>query len=397
LGGRNGTLVDGSYIQECELEPLHEVRFGDTLFKFVESGAERYLAFAADGTLAGDDEEGFSSRFRLLGGHQMHQLSDELGRIAGTSLYVLLLGEKGTGKEVAARELHRASGRKGAFCAVNCAAIPSHLLESELFGYRRGAFSGADKDKPGIVKAADGGTLFLDEIGDMPHEAQAKLLRVLQSREVFPLGATAPERADVRVVSATHRDLPKLVQADRFRADLYARLAEHVVRLPPLRERKEDVCYLAEHFLRLHGGGHLQLTFPFRVALLHYDWPFNVRELESCIKRAIALADADEVDTHHLPEPITEHMRQYGVRPGAPPPSSPPLGMAPDAAIRFLAEVARKAPPTDRELRELLQQHGGNVAAVGRVFGKERMQVHRWMKRYGIRADEYRTDGESGP
>jgi len=165
----------------------------------------------------------------------------------------VILGETGTGKEVAARGIHRASGRRGSFQAINCAAIPPSLLESELFGYRRGAFSGADRDKPGLIKLADGGTLFLDEIGDMPLDAQAKLLRVLQAREVFPLGATTAEHVNIRVACATHRDLNRLVKEGKFRGDLFARLNEHVVRLPPLRERKEDVYQLARSFTARYG------------------------------------------------------------------------------------------------------------------------------------------------
>ncbi len=244
----------------------------------------------------------------------MDAIAAELERVAPTLLSCVLLGESGTGKEVAALELHRASGRRGAFHAINCAAIPYALLESELFGYRRGAFSGADRDKPGLVKLADGGTLFLDEIGDMPLEAQAKLLRVLQSREVFPLGATAPERVNVRVVCATHRDLRQSVGEGKFRGDLFARLGEYCLVLPPLRDRKEDVYQLARHFGARYAGRDITLSFSFVVALLHHDWPFNVRELESCMKRAVALADGDVLDTAQLPDSIATRMREYGVR-----------------------------------------------------------------------------------
>jgi transcriptional regulator with PAS, ATPase and Fis domain len=260
LGSRNGTMVDGTFVTgPVELEHSHEIRVGDAIFKFVDAAAERYTRYRLDGEVRGE------RRAKLLrelgGGWQMDHLASELERIAPTQLSCLLLGETGTGKDVAARAIHRISGRRGSIQAINCAAIPHNLLESELFGYRRGAFSGADRDKPGIVKLADGGTLFLDEIGDMPHEAQVKLLRVLQAREVFPLGATSPEYVDIRVVCATHRNLRQLVDEGKFRGDLYARINEHVVRLPPLRERKEDLFQLARVFAGRYGRPNLGFSF----------------------------------------------------------------------------------------------------------------------------------------
>ena len=313
-----------------------------------------------------------------------------------------------------AHQLHEWSGRRGAFQAVNCAAIPANLLESELFGYKRGAFSGADRDKIGIVRAADGGTLFLDEIGDMPAEAQAKLLRVIQSKEVVPIGATQPERVDVRIVCATHRDLHKLQQAGTFRGDLYARLNEYAMLLPPLRERKEDVYALCRAMLVRHGRPELGLTFPYMTGLLHYDYPFNVRELEAFIKRACALCDGGALDAQHLPDEIKELMQRYAVRkaPGTGEAAKPARvdgsshrhathDGAPSPQDTGASRVAHAPPgppahheplrvPTEQELRALLTHHRGNVAAVGRELGKERMQVHRWMKRYGIDVNEFR-------
>ena len=289
LGSRNGTMVGGRFITEVELQPNDEIRIGDAIFKFVREGAERFVGYRMDGQVAGARRA--QRLTELIGGAQMDQIAADIERIAPTELSSVVLGETGTGKEVVARGLHRLSGRKGSLQAINCAAIPPNLLESELFGYRRGAFSGADRDKPGLIKLADGGTLFLDEIGDMPLDAQAKLLRVLQSREVFPLGATTAERVDIRVVCATHRDLYQYVREGKFRGDLFARLNEHVVRLPPLRERKEDVYQLALAFGARYGRPDIRFTFSFMVALLHHEWPFNVRELESCIKRGVALTE----------------------------------------------------------------------------------------------------------
>ena len=398
MGSRNGTMVDGSYVSEVELEPNHEIRVGDAMFKFVEAGADKCVGYRIDGTIAGDRRA--KAFTELVGGAQMDQVAADIERIAPTELSAVVLGETGTGKEVVARGIHRLSGRKGSLQAINCAAIPHNLLESELFGYRRGAFSGADRDKPGLIKLADNGTLFLDEIGDMPLDAQAKLLRVLQSREVFPLGATTPELVDIRVVCATHRDLYQYVKEGKFRGDLLARLNEHVVRLPPLRERKEDIFLLANSFCARYGRPSMQFSFSFLLALFHYDWPFNVRELESCIKRGVALTDGCELDTMHLPDAISEHMKGYGDRPRA---ALAPSGLAappreaagvppPSPAGGATAPPPRRGTPTEEELRQLLERHNGNIAAVGRELGKERMQVHRWLKRYSIDLSSYRSE-----
>jgi transcriptional regulator with GAF, ATPase, and Fis domain len=395
LGSRNGTMIDGAYVSEVELEPNHEIRVGDAMFKFVDAGAEKCVAYRIDGNVAGDRKA--AAFTELVGGAQMDQIAADIERIAPTELSAVVLGETGTGKEVVARGIHRFSGRKGSLQAINCAAIPHNLLESELFGYRRGAFSGADRDKPGLIKLADNGTLFLDEIGDMPLDAQAKLLRVLQSREVFPLGATTPELVDIRVVCATHRDLYQYVKEGKFRGDLLARLNEHVVRLPPLRERKEDIFLLANSFCARYGRPEMQFSFSFLVALFHYDWPFNVRELESCIKRGVALTDGDELDTMHLPDAISEHMKGYGERPRVSLPSQLPPAPYATGAIPATNQAPtlpppRRSAPTEEELRALLERHRGNIAAVGRELGKERMQVHRWLKRYNIDLAHYRVD-----
>lgn len=391
-GSRNGTLVDGRRIDTAVLEPLNEVRIGDAILKFVDKHAEAYADYRIDGSMLNGAVRRGPSDGAMVGGYQIDRIAVDLTRIAPTPLSVMLLGESGTGKEVVARELHRLSGRRGAFAAVNCAAIPATLIESELFGYKRGAFSGAERDKPGLIKSAHEGTLLLDEIGDMPLEAQAKLLRVLQAREVFPLGATAPERVDVRVICATHRDLWRLQQGGAFRQDLFARLNEYQLRLPALRDRKEDVFMLVRAFLERHGRTELSPSFGFMTAALQYDWPYNVRELEACMKRCVALSEGPVLGDQLLPAPVIEAMEEYGevtravppggaLRPGGAPADSvpPPAGAGPARGI-----------PTDVELRSLLEQHQGNVAAVGRQLGKARMQVHRWMKRYGIHVDDFR-------
>jgi transcriptional regulator with GAF, ATPase, and Fis domain len=423
LASRNGTIVDGAFVSEAFLEHNCEVRIGDALFKFVEAGGRSYSGYRFDGTMEPGATRLARQATMLLGGAQMDRIVASLEKIAPTLLSVIIKGESGTGKEVAASEVHRLSGRKGQFIAVNCAAIPASLLESELFGYRKGAFSGADRDKMGLVKAANNGTLFLDEIGDMPIEAQAKLLRVLQSREVTPVGATAAEPVDVRIVCATHRDLASLQQRGTFRGDLFARLNEYSVTLPPLRDRKEDIFLLTRAMLARHGRQDLGLSFPFLVGLFHYDWPFNVRELEACIKRAVALASGPALEAMHLPDALREAMAGYGRRESAPPAAAgPPMapgppwspgppgplpqpgrpqepswqpqgGFVPSGAPGgFAAPAAPRAQaPSEGELRALLSTHRGNVAAVGRVLGKERMQIHRWMKKYNIEIAEYRA------
>jgi len=227
----------------------------------------------------------------------------------------------------------------------------------------------------------------------MPLEAQAKLLRVLQAREVFPLGATAPERVDVRVICATHRDLWRLQQGGAFRQDLFARLNEYQLRLPALRDRKEDVFMLVRAFLARHGRAELSPSFGFMTAALQYDWPYNVRELEACMKRCVALSEGPVLGDQLLPAPVIEAMEEYGEVTRAVPPGGAlrPGGGAPAGSVPPPAGAGpARGIPTDVELRSLLEQHQGNVAAVGRQLGKARMQVHRWMKRYGIHVDDFR-------
>jgi len=379
LGSRNGVIVNGRKVQSSELLPLDELRIGDAIFKFVEEGAEELARYRIDGALPPGEKRRAQQPSALAGGQQIDAIIAEIERIAATPLSVIVRGPSGTGKEVIASELHRLSGRKGKLAAINCTALPQNLIESELFGYKRGAFSGADRDKPGLIRHADGGTLLLDEIGDMPPEAQAKLLRVLQAREVLPLGATTPEPVDVRVVAATHRDLERLQREGKFREDLFARLNEYAVELPALHERKEDVYLLTQTFLARHGGANKTPSFAFMSGLLNYDFPYNVRELEACIKRALALADGATLEPEVLPEAVQEAMSDYGKDAGA-------------RAAEPAADDEAQGAPDEPALRELLAKHQGNVAAVGRELGKARMQIHRWMKRYGVDITDYRPD-----
>ncbi|MBS99306.1 MAG: response regulator [Oceanospirillaceae bacterium] len=251
----------------------------------------------------------------------MQELFRRISKVAKTDATVLILGESGTGKELAARSIHEQSDRAGRpMICVNCAAIPDTLIESELFGHEKGAFTGANASRSGLIESADGGTLFLDEIGELPLEAQARLLRFLQEGEIRRVGAVQPRRVDVRLIAATHRDLKNLAKQGEFREDLYYRLYVMELRMPPLRERDEDIVELAQRFLdsrcRKLGTGPLQFNADAQRVMLRYSWPGNVRELENAIERAVILADGDEItadllglDTDH--QSLSDFEDQY--------------------------------------------------------------------------------------
>ncbi len=365
---RNGTFVNGRRVTKAFVDEGDEVRVGEALFKIVRDQASLYAAFPLAGVVPS------APLGALRGGWVMEGVRQDLTKMAGIDLAILVLGETGTGKELAARGLHDASGRPGRFCAVNCAAIPSALLESELFGYKRGAFTGADRDRLGLVRSAHGGTLFLDEIGDMPLDAQAKLLRMIETRQVTPVGSHVAEPVDVRIVSATHRALEQHVREGLFRADLYARICGHTIRLPPLRDRKEDLYQLARLFIERYGGAALAVTPAFMLRLCGHDWPFNVRELDSAIKRAVSLAHGS-LDESHLPVALDADKDADGA-----------LAPSSQGSPRDL-QIA----PSEQALRELLLLHRGNVAAIARQLAKDRTQIHRWLRRYGLAPDGFRS------
>jgi two-component system NtrC family response regulator len=299
----------------------------------------------------------------------MREIAKQIGRLADSDATVLLTGETGTGKEVVARAIHR-HGRRVArsFVAVNCAAIPPGLLESQLFGHVRGAFTGAIGSNPGSFRDADGGTLFLDEIGEMDPAMQAKLLRVLQDRVVTPLGGR-PAPVDVRLISATNRDLQALVRAGKFREDLFWRLGVVPLHMPPLRERLADILPLAEHFLA--GTGHT-LSAAAAARLLSHRWPGNVRELRNAMERAAALAggpviDAIDLDFLHTTAPAETDWL---------------AGDLPAAVARLEAAMIRRA----------LDAAGGNRAEAARRLNIHRQLLYEKMRRYGLEASENRTD-----
>jgi two-component system, NtrC family, response regulator HydG len=302
-------------------------------------------------------------------------------RAAPTDVTVLITGESGTGKEVFARILHERSRRaRGPFIALNCSALPSELVESELFGHLRGAFTGADRDREGLFAAANGGTLFLDEVGELALPAQAKLLRALEERRITPVGSTVETAVDVRVVAATNRALDLLEQEGRFRADLRYRLSVVQLQLPPLRERREDVPLLAAHFIahfaERHGREPLPLSEAARRALLACEWPGNVRELRNAIERAVVLAEGPVIELADLPPGVTN--------------SAAPL-RAVDAVLAELPFAEARARAVDSFERSFiaasLERHGGNVSATARALGLHRQSLQKMLRRLGLAGD----------
>jgi nitrogen regulation protein NR(I) len=330
---------------------------------------------------------------------QMQEVFKIIDKVADTPSTVLLTGESGTGKELVATALHGASGRRDKpFIKINCAAIPATLLESELFGYERGAFTGAVTSKPGRFELADGGTLFLDEIGEIPVEMQVKLLRALQESEFERVGGIKTTRVDVRLVAATNRDLQQEIEAGRFRKDLYYRLAVVPIMLPALRERRSDVPMLARHFLEKYNrklNKRIEGIAEDAMALLQsYPWPGNIRELENLMERVLLFADGPLITVRDLPEPV----RQGSALPPAGAPS-PALHATetPGAGEGGLKDIIRmKAAELERDLiAKALEETGGNVTRAAKLLQISRKSLQTKMKEFGLRdsAPEGRDDG----
>lgn len=327
-------------------------------------------------------------RYEMIGESPvMRELFAQLEKVAPTTGRVLISGESGTGKELVARAIHRLSPRaEGPFIKVNCAAIPAELIESELFGYERGAFTGAQGRKKGMFELANGGTLFLDEIGDMSASAQAKVLRALQSGEISRVGSEAAIAVDVRVLAATNKDLEVEVQEGRFREDLFFRLNVVPILSPPLRDRKEDIALLAKGFLREfsvdNGLRKKPIDDEVLEALAERPWPGNVRELRNVVER-MAILSGDRITIDDLPE---EGVLSEGRRESAPPSDAPPTHD--ESGERLTLREYRNRVEKDYIL-QTLDEVGWNISRAATILGVERTNLHKKMRTYGIR----RADG----
>ena len=363
-GSKNGTHLNGSRIDS---EPLFD---GDVL----ELGSS-FFVFNAAVPLQPRLETGLRAILPRSQSSALCETYEQLHDVARSSLPVLVLGETGTGKELAANLVHQWSQRPGEFCAVNCAAIAAPLAESSLFGHKKGAFSGAVADHPGLVRAADGGTLFLDEIAELDLALQAKLLRVLQEGEVLAVGSNRPTPVDFRLVCATHADLDALVATGRFRQDLLARVAGHRAILPPLRHRKEDIGLLIHDLLAQQLGGAargVELERRAARAIYAYEWPNNIRELSHAVQLSTALRSGRVISLEQLP-PVVQQANFESERRSEPPAS------ADDDTLRA-------------RLIELLTRYDGNVSAVAREMDKARVQIRRWCTRLDIDLERFRAE-----
>jgi DNA-binding NtrC family response regulator len=366
LGSMNGCRVSRRRVVDAaEVKPGDVLRLGDVLLRLVRrpEGAAAPVAGAASALVGGASLHGVRRLIRLLG---------------PTELRITIRGESGTGKDLAARELHRASGRGGPFIALNCAAIPESLVETELFGHLRGAFTGAARDKPGMFEAAHGGTLFLDEVAELPASTQAKLLRAVETREIRRVGAVRSTPIDTRLISATNHDLGGDVQRGLFRGDLAARLAEAEIVMPPLRERIEDLPALID-FLSQRAGRRPSFDADAMELLACYRWPLNVRELDNLLRTFAVLAEGQEVEAAMLPAHL-----------GPPPPPGP---TAPASAAD---NGAPPRPAPAERILAALRRHRWNVRRASEELGISRSTLYRQLARAGVDVDAARRADSDG-
>ncbi|MFO0590583.1 MAG: sigma 54-interacting transcriptional regulator [Polyangiaceae bacterium] len=368
---RNGTFVNGERVDQRLLADGDVLGIGDSYF-VVREEPEGLGDAKVDGLL-GDAPS-------------MRALRSTMMRLAKADATVLVIAESGCGKELVARGIHEAARPGKPIVAVNCSAIPESLAESQLFGHLAGAFSGAVA-RPGLFRAAEGGTLFLDEVGELPQAIQPKLLRVLQDRLVLPVGATTPVACDVRIVAATNRDLRGAVDEQRFRGDLYARLAQHQLTIAPVRERREDILLLLMHAMEAAEPGRprAKLTPALAEALLLHRYPFNVREIQSLaaqLKLNGAGLESYDVDL------VTDRLAVSGGGPSSDRPAEASANAAPEE--RKEAAEEREPPPDRARLEALLREHKGVVADVARAMGRSRKQVYRWVVQQGLDVSKFR-------
>lgn len=362
VGSKNGTFFNGARITEVRVGAGASLRVGGP------AGLELTIELARLPAMKPSEADRFGP---LIGrSRAMRSVFSVLERTAPSNATLLVVGETGTGKEVVAHAVHEASPRRSRpLVVVDCGAIPHNLIESELFGHEKGAFTDARSDRKGAFETAEGGTLFLDEIGELPIELQPKLLRAVESRSIQRLGESQRRSVDVRLVAATHRDLQSMVNAGQFRQDLFFRLAVVTVHVPPLRERGDDVLLLAKHILaELGHPDDIGLDGPIASALLSYSWPGNVRELRNAIERAVHLGAE-----HAIPM----------VAPDEPPGAGAVSQEAPDLPFKEAKEQIVVA-FEEAYVRRLMDRHGGNISAAARDAGIDRNYLYRLLKKHGL-------------
>jgi transcriptional regulator with GAF, ATPase, and Fis domain len=394
LDSTNGTFVNRVRIREAFLKPDCSVLVGKSELRFMPVD-ERVRIVPSDRNRYGE----------MIGGNaKMREIYAILEKIAPTDTTVIIEGETGTGKEVVARTVHQESRRRdGPFMVFDCGAVPENLIESELFGHEKGAFTGALNTRQGVFELAHGGTVFLDELGELQLDLQPKLLRVLEQREIKRVGGHKPIKVDVRVVAATNRDLEEEVRAGRFREDLFYRLSVVRLILPPLRKRKEDIPLLIRHFLK---GGHFnrqrdgsrKVSGVSRDALeriMTYDWPGNVRELANVVERAVSFADTDTVEVRDLPDHVALRGMLTPIKPEDTKVDEEPALFSPrdvdgtfkDAKEQWIAAFERDY------IRQLLEKNENNISHAAREADIDRKYFRKLMKKYGIGAYEAEDTG----
>ena len=394
LGSANGTKLNGEFVG-LPVVLRDGDRIGIAGFEMVYSGPEAdadtvpsgdTLFTTAESTVNEERGHRRHNRVQIVGsGPAMLEVLGQVRQAAASVIPVLILGETGTGKELVARSIHESGARSsGVFVPINCSALPEALLESELFGHRRGAFTGAAQDRAGLFEAAKGGTVFLDEVGELPLAMQPKLLRFLQDGEIRRVGDVEPRHVDVRVISATNRDLGAEIEREAFREDLFFRLSTFTIDLPPLRERRDDIPLLAERLLRTQcelQEKRVRGIEPSALEALHrHDWPGNVRELENELARAVALvSEGGRITLETLSERVSGSASGSGEAAPTPPPATDG-GDGDSTELRgAMAEFERK------HIAQVLEQNGGNVSKAAQALGLSRGGLHKKLKELGLR------------